>query len=102
MPLITRAIAARPVKKGEAIFQKDISGIESVDLGVSVSDDAAIVVIRSSYWKRSLFYDFGPLHEDAGRRTYDIDKALGQQMTLLLGLPAPSLRSPLARLAPKR
>jgi len=94
LPLTATVIAARPIEKGEHIFLKDISGIEAVHLGVPVSDDAAIVVIRSHNWKRSLFFDFGPLHDDFGKRTYNLDKALGQQMTLLLGLPAPA--SPIA------
>ncbi len=90
LPLISKCIAARPIEKGQAVSLKDISGVESVDLGMSVQDDAAIVVVRSSGWKRSLFFDFGPLHDEFGKRTYCLDKALGQQMNVLWGLPAPT------------
>jgi hypothetical protein len=82
--------AARPVEKGQAVFIKDISNVEAVHLDTAVPDDAAIVVVRSTGWKRSLFFVIGPQQEDSGNRTYDLDKALGQQMTLLFGLPAPT------------
>jgi hypothetical protein len=92
LPLPATVTAARPIEKGEAVFLKDISGIEAVHLDVHVPDDAAIVVIRSFNWKRSLFFDFGPLHNDFGKRTYNLEKALGQQMTLLFGLPSPACK----------
>lgn len=81
-------IAAGPVEAGQAITIKDIKAIESVDLDFKVAASEAVVVVRSFYWKRSLFYDFGPLHAEAGDRNYDVEKALAQQMTLLVGLPA--------------
>lgn len=87
LALIVRAIAARPVEKGQLLYKQDISGIESVELGFDVSETEAVVIVRSFYWKRSLFFDFGPLHKDAGPRTYDLEKAMGQQMTLLMGFP---------------
>jgi hypothetical protein len=87
LPLIARAIAAKPIEKGQECYIKDISGIESIQLGCEVAETEAVVVVRSFYWKRSLFFDFGPLHEYAEPRTYDLEKALGQQMTLLLDLP---------------
>lgn len=81
---------ARPIEKGQDVFIKDIANVEAVHLDTAVPNDAAVVVVRSNGWKRSLFFDFGPLHDDSGNRTYDLDKALGQQMTLLFGLPAPT------------
>lgn len=90
LPLTATIKAARPIEKGQAVFVKDISAVEAVHLDTTVPDDAAVAVVRSSGWNRSLFFDFGPLHEDSGNRTYDLDKALGQQMTLLFGLPAPT------------
>ena len=88
LPLTANVKVARAVEAGQTIFVKDIEGIESVKLGVDVPDDAAVVVVHSADWKRSLFYDFGPLHDNFEGRTYDLEKALGQQYTLLLGLPA--------------
>lgn len=88
LSLTAKIKAARPIKAGEAVFAKDISGVESVQLGIEIPNDSAVVIVRSVNWKRSLFFDFGPLHKDNGPRTYDLEKALGQQYALLLGLPA--------------
>jgi|GEM_PF-1934487 len=90
LQLIARVIAAGPVKAGQPVTIKDIKAFESVDLGFKVAASEAVVVVRSFYWKRSLFYDFGPLHSESGDRNYDVGKALAQQMTLLVGLPASS------------
>ncbi len=87
LPLISRVIAARAVAAGEEIYTKDIRSVESVKLECEIPDTSAVVVVRSFYWKRSLFFDFGPLHKDSGPRSYDLEKVLGQQMTLLMGLP---------------
>ena len=82
----------RPIEKDEAVFLRDISAIEAVHLDVTVPEDAAVVVVRSFNWSRSLFFDFGPLHEEFGKRTYNLESALGQQMTLLYGLPTPGFK----------
>lgn len=90
LSMAMRAVATRAIGVGEPVHTKDISSVESVDLGIPVSENEAIVVVRSFYWKRSLFYDFGPIHDEAGPRRYCVGRALGQQLTLLLGLPAPA------------
>ena len=72
----------RAVAKGDPLFLGDIIDIDSVDLGIEVPPDAGIVVVRSFLWKRSLFFDFGPLHFDVGPRDYPLGKALAQQMLL--------------------
>ena len=87
LELIAKAIAARPLEKGQQIYTKDIKGIESIKLGIEIADSEAVVIVRSFLWKRSLFYDFGPLHDESGPRSYDLEKAMGQQLTLLFGLP---------------
>lgn len=79
----------RVVSKGESVYLHDISHIESVHLGLEVANDSAVVVVRSFLWKRSLFFDFGPILPDAGLRDYPLEQALAQQMLLLFGLPAP-------------
>ncbi len=87
LDLIAKVIAARPIEKGQEIYTKDIKAINSIKLGCEIIDSEAVVVVRSFFWQRSLFYDFGPLHKDSGPRSYDLERAMGQQMTLLLGLP---------------
>ena len=79
----------RFVSKGDPVYLHDISDIDSVDLGLDVPPECAVVVVRSFLWKRSLFFDFGPLVDGAGPRDYPLGKALAQQMLLLFGLPAP-------------
>lgn len=94
LSLTSRAIAARPIAKGEQILTCDIRRVDSVILDIPVKNTDAVVVVRSFFWKRSVFYDFGPLHNDASPRDYDLEKALGQQLSLLYGLPPaePKLR----------
>ena len=75
------------IKKGDPVFVKDIADIDSVDFGISIPEDCAVVVVRSFRWKRSLFFDFGPLLNDVRPRDYAIEKALAQQELVLLGLP---------------
>lgn len=75
--------------KGEYIYLRDISDITSVKLGLDIPPDAGFVAVRSFHWKRSLFYDFGPLHKDTGDRDYSLEHALAQQLLQLYGLPTP-------------
>ncbi|WP_437562210.1 Shedu anti-phage system protein SduA domain-containing protein [Sorangium sp. So ce542] len=97
--------AARDVTTGEPVFVSDIADIRSVNLGVDIPDDAGIVLLRSFGWKRSLFFDFGPLNKGVGPRAYPLSSALAQQALLLLGLPTSAdhvnvtTRSPTTRLA---
>ncbi len=75
---------------GDPIRISDIKKIISIDLGINISPEDAVIIVRSFSWKRSLFFDFGPLHNSTGPRTYDIQKALAQQLSLLLGIPSSS------------
>jgi len=75
--------------KGQPVFVKDIADVDSVDFGIQFPEDCAVIVVCSFRWKRSLFFDFGPLLDDVGPRDYPMEKALAQQQLLLLGLPAP-------------
>ena len=88
LPLPAKVKLTRDIEKGELVYLKDISEIKEVTLGVEVPSDAAIVVVRSFNWKKSMFFDFGPLDTKQGDRTYNVDHALGQQLALLMGLPA--------------
>lgn len=44
------------------------------------------MVIRSLGWKKSLFYDFGPLQNEEEMRGFQIDQVLAKQALLLLGM----------------
>jgi hypothetical protein len=82
----------REMKRGEIVYVGDISDVSSVDLGVAIPTDAGVVLVRSFEWKRSLFFDFGPLLPELGPRAYPIERALAQQALLLLGIPGSESR----------
>ena len=83
----------RSVKLGEPIYARDIANVAEVELNVKIPQDFGIVFVRSLGWKRSLFFDFGPLLPDIGPRTDPINKALAQQSLLLLDIPG-AMESP--------
>ena len=76
----------RDVEKGTPVYQKDIDDIESVDLGVEIPESVGVIVVRSLGWKKSLFYDFGPLQNNNEPRSFLIDQVLAKQALLLLGM----------------
>ncbi len=78
----------RDVEKGSPIYKSDINEIDSVDLGVDVPIDAGVIVVRSLAWKKSLFYDFGPLQIKGEKRSFSLKQVLAKQALLLLGLPS--------------
>ncbi|MCI0462692.1 MAG: hypothetical protein L0Z62_37560 [Gemmataceae bacterium] len=72
------------------VSRRDITDVASVDLGVPVPPDNGVIVVRSAGWRRSLFWDLGPLLPEHGPRDYPLEKVLAQQELLLLGLiPSP-------------
>jgi len=79
---VNRAIGA-----GEPVFVRDIDDVAAVDLGIEIAPDVAVVVMRSSGWKRSVFYDFTPLDPDGVPREGRLDAVLAKPWLLLLGLP---------------
>jgi hypothetical protein len=81
-----KARATRAIEKGAPVYVEDISEVTSVNIGVEVPRDCAWVLVRSTGWRRSLFFDFGPLIPELGARTYSIEPVLAQQAMLLLGL----------------
>ena len=82
---VNRAVAA-----GEAIRVQDIDDIALLELGVPVPADAAVVMLRSFGWRRSLFFDLGPMGPNGPTRDYELEAILAQQALLLLGLPIAS------------
>lgn len=86
LKIVAKVQTSRAVEKGAVVYVGDISDVTSVDLGVEVPPDCGVAFVRSSGWKRSLFFDFGPLHADLGPRQYPVEQALAQQALALLGL----------------
>jgi hypothetical protein len=75
----------RAVNKGEPVYTKDISDIQEVTLGVEVPDDAAVIVVTSIGWRRSVYFDFGPF-TDNKLRIGPLSQILARQMLMLFGL----------------
>ena len=76
----------RSIKKGEAIYASEIEDISTINLGVEIPEDAAVVLIRSNNWRRSLFFDFGPIFDKPIPRDYSLERTFAEQALLLLGL----------------
>lgn len=78
-------IAPRNLAAGDPIFVSDLSRLVSLDLGVEFPPDAGFVFIRSFGWRKSIFYDFGPLNGVPSQpRTFEIKAALAAQMLGLI------------------
>lgn len=84
LQFIGMARAARPVQAGESVYLSDIRDLESIDLGVSIPSDHALIVVRSHGWRQTLFYDFGPLLPEVREREYDLSAVLAMQTLSLL------------------
>lgn len=78
----------RTLQAGTQVFSRDIDDIVSFEPNVEVPDDCAVVVVRSAGWKRSLYFDFGPLNEPAQPRSERLGQVLARQALLLLGIPS--------------
>jgi hypothetical protein len=78
---VNRAIAA-----GEHIHAQDISRVISADLGVEIPDDSGVIFYKSQDWRRSIFYDLGPLQEEAENRSFDLSDTFAHQMMLLFDI----------------
>lgn len=86
--LIASVRVTRPVRAGEPAFVKDISDVAAFDVGVEVPDDAAVVFVATQSWKRSLYFDFGPIDTPPRARLGPLSAVLAQQQLLLLGIPS--------------
>jgi hypothetical protein len=76
----------RDVEAGSPVLLSDIADIESVDPGIDIPDDSAVIIIRSFNWKRSLHFEFSPIRAGATQSEVPISRILAKQMLLLLGL----------------
>jgi len=79
-----RARFGRRIEAGEPVFEKDIIDIDSLYFdGVEIPEDAAVLVIMSSGWRKGMFFDFTPLAPEAPKRDYDLAKLLGSYYAYL-------------------
>jgi hypothetical protein len=78
--LIAGIMIGRSIQKGEHIFNNDIVDIATMELeGVTVPEDAGVVLVFSVGWRKGLYYDFSPLHPSKDlRRTAPFSAIFGQ------------------------
>jgi hypothetical protein len=76
----------RAVEAGAPVYRDDVTEVTFVDLGVEVPPESGVILVRSSGWRRSLFFDLGPLVPEHGPRTEPLEKVLAHQELLLLGI----------------
>ncbi len=101
-PVRAKVRVTRGVEKGEPVQSDDIAEILEVEVDVDVPDDAAVVAFRSLGWRRSLYFDFGPLAPEPQARIGPLRQVLALQLTLLWGLqrePKPTLRTRVDQMA---
>ncbi len=77
----------RSVRAGDPLYKGDISHVESVDLGIEIPSDVGVIVLLSSGWKRSVYFDFEPLQPEFDSDAIDLNKILAVQQLLLMDLP---------------
>jgi hypothetical protein len=83
----------RSIEAGEAVLARDIDDVTHLQLGVDVPTDAAVVVMLARDWRRSLYFDFGPLAPSPQSRTTPLSQSLARQMLGLIGIPQPQVGS---------
>ena len=74
------------VQKGAQVYVDEIADVLSVEVGFDIPPDCGVVFLRTMGWRRSLFFDFGPLLPDRPQRAYSIQQAFAQQALQLLGM----------------
>lgn len=77
---------ARAVEAGEPLRNGDIAEVVEVELNVDIPDDAGIVAVSSFNWRRSVYFDFGPLAPQPQERIGPLRQILALQLAMLWGL----------------
>ena len=74
------------VNVGDPLTPDDIADIQKMRIdGITIPDDAGIILIISSRWRRAAFFDYYPIVPgSSGKRTFDIEKLWGALETQLL------------------
>lgn len=64
------------ISAGQGIGCDHIADIESFDVGVTIPDDAGVMLLFSVGWRKGFYFDFGPLAGET--RTIALDRLFGQ------------------------
>lgn len=80
LAIVMGTVIGRSIKKGDHIFKNDIVDIATMDFeGVTIPEDAGVVLVFSVGWRKGLYFDFSPLkHEGDVRRTVALPGLFGQ------------------------
>ncbi len=79
VPIVQEMRFKRPFRKGDLIRESCIVDMGRVEFsGVHVPPDAGVVFVFSVGWRKGLFYDLSPLHDEEGKlRQYDLEEQIG-------------------------
>ncbi|NUP12504.1 MAG: hypothetical protein HOW73_41190 [Polyangiaceae bacterium] len=83
-PLRAFARARDNVQAGAMVMLDDILDVDRLMLPGPAHPHDAVVSLLSHGWRRSLYFDFSPLHLPPTERTYDLERLLGLQQAQLL------------------
>jgi hypothetical protein len=82
---IAKTRVRRAFKAGEPVFEHDIIDIDELKYeGLEVPEDVGVFVVLSKGWRKGLYYDLGPIQQEAVRREYNLWKLLGSLYNYLL------------------
>lgn len=87
LAVIAKVRPAKDIVASQPIVTADIASIEEVTFNdIDVPDDAALIVISTLDWRRSVYYDLGPMAPDPTPRIGPLSRILAQQITMLWGI----------------
>ncbi len=75
----------RSVQAGQPVMKEDIADLDRIELGVPVPDDAGVVFVFSTGWRKGLFFDLSPVGGPTPTpRDYDLESRLGRHYLYVL------------------
>jgi len=84
LQLVSKVRVARDVEAGTSVFKDDIVDIAEARFdGITIPDDAGVIVVISDGWRKAVLFDFAPLGSTPTARHYDIWPMLGQLLARL-------------------
>ena len=85
IPFVLVGRSRKGMKTGDPVMAADIVDVQKLKLnGIEIPQDAGVVLIISSGWRKGLFFDYGPiLSIDSHPREYDHEMLFGQFWTYL-------------------
>lgn len=83
-PITAKVHVDRDIASDSPVYERDLRRIESAEIqGISVPDDAGVIIVISHRWRRSLYYDFSALNREESKRQVPLSIAVGRAIQLL-------------------